>query len=251
MPSVAPVPTATTLRKRRRDEAGSIELQMKLSSLPLPRHATLPGDDDGTRFSIDGMEEQFLPEQARRHIIPKSRRLQLQQHDSKRQRVEIGSNHLVEHQHGSRDISEYGYQLQQHQAPHVNVNNSCAKPTIDLSPCHICYRKPTTRSDLDSFAYCESCEKRTCYVCIRECERYMGYDVDKEGEDEDMLLQPSSFSFAGGEKSGVFADLEKSARRKFGHRRMVCSRCCVERGAEGEVWCMGCLRAEASGWDGS
>lgn len=29
-----------------------------------------------------------------------------------------------------------------------------------------------------------------------------------------------------------------------GHKGMVCSRCCVERGTEGEVWCLGCLRAE-------
>ena len=28
------------------------------------------------------------------------------------------------------------------------------------------------------------------------------------------------------------------------HRGKVCSRCCVERGSEGEVWCLGCLRAE-------
>jgi hypothetical protein len=28
------------------------------------------------------------------------------------------------------------------------------------------------------------------------------------------------------------------------HKRMVCSQCCVERGTEGEVWCLGCVRAE-------
>jgi hypothetical protein len=31
------------------------------------------------------------------------------------------------------------------------------------------------------------------------------------------------------------------------HKRMVCSRCCVERGTEGEVWCLGCLMAEGRG----
>lgn len=31
------------------------------------------------------------------------------------------------------------------------------------------------------------------------------------------------------------------------HRGMVCSRCCVERGVEGEVWCLGCLRVEGGG----
>jgi hypothetical protein len=29
-----------------------------------------------------------------------------------------------------------------------------------------------------------------------------------------------------------------------GHRGRICSRCCVERGAEGDVWCLGCLRTE-------
>lgn len=35
---------------------------------------------------------------------------------------------------------------------------------------------------------------------------------------------------------------EKERRKK--HQRMVCSGCCVERGTEGEVWCLGCLMAE-------
>lgn len=29
-----------------------------------------------------------------------------------------------------------------------------------------------------------------------------------------------------------------------GHKRVVCSRCCVEKGTDGDVWCLGCLRAE-------
>lgn len=31
------------------------------------------------------------------------------------------------------------------------------------------------------------------------------------------------------------------------HREMVCSRCCVERGTEGEVLCLGCLRMVEGG----
>jgi hypothetical protein len=34
---------------------------------------------------------------------------------------------------------------------------------------------------------------------------------------------------------------------EWGHRGMVCSQCCVERGADGEVRCLGCLRAEKGG----
>jgi len=33
-------------------------------------------------------------------------------------------------------------------------------------------------------------------------------------------------------------------RGESGHKDMVCSRCCVERGADGEVRCLGCLRGE-------
>jgi hypothetical protein len=29
-----------------------------------------------------------------------------------------------------------------------------------------------------------------------------------------------------------------------GHRGRICSRCCVEKGAEGDVWCLGCLRSQ-------
>jgi len=31
------------------------------------------------------------------------------------------------------------------------------------------------------------------------------------------------------------------------HHRVVCSRCCIEKGADGEVRCFGCLRAEGEG----
>lgn len=43
-----------------------------------------------------------------------------------------------------------------------------AKPI--LTPCHICYRRPTMRSQLDAYADCELCKERTCYVCLRECD---------------------------------------------------------------------------------
>lgn len=44
-----------------------------------------------------------------------------------------------------------------------------ATTNTNLSPCHICHRKPTKRAELDSYADCEGCGERTCYVCIREC----------------------------------------------------------------------------------
>lgn len=39
-----------------------------------------------------------------------------------------------------------------------------------LRPCHICWRRPTTRAVLDGYADCEACGSRTCYICLRECE---------------------------------------------------------------------------------
>jgi hypothetical protein len=39
-----------------------------------------------------------------------------------------------------------------------------------LRPCHVCWRRPTTRAVLDGYADCEGCGSRTCYICLRECE---------------------------------------------------------------------------------
>ena len=36
-------------------------------------------------------------------------------------------------------------------------------------------------------------------------------------------------------------DLDLDRRAKVGHRQMVCSGCCVERGVDGDVVCLGCL----------
>ena len=44
------------------------------------------------------------------------------------------------------------------------------------------------------------------------------------------------------ENLNVRRDWEKE--KATAHKRMICSRCCVERGTEGEVWCLGCLGAE-------
>ena len=92
---------------------------------------------------------------------------------------------------------------------------------VDLSPCHICRRKPSLRKELDSFRGCEACGERTCFVCIRECE---GAERDGGGDREE------------------WEDMEAWEDRVDGHRRVVCSRCCVERGGEGEVRCFGCLK---------
>ncbi|TPX16674.1 uncharacterized protein E0L32_003615 [Thyridium curvatum] len=131
-----------------------------------------------------------------------------------------------------------------------------------LRPCHICHRKPTKKSDLDSFADCEGCAQRTCYVCMRKC---LGWRqaADRQDDDDDDGQQAASQSFhmedAPPPHSPPPDENEQAPQqqqhhhhqhrekpgwaggRGGGHRQMVCSRCCVERGRDGDVVCLGCL----------
>jgi hypothetical protein len=168
----------------------------------------------------------------RQHILPNPKRY----HDSKRLRVEkaYASNpDLYQLQlPSSNDI---------HQHSTETAIKSPPKKSVDLSPCHICRRKPTVRSELDAFANCRGCGKRTCYVCIREC---LGSAVAVSKDTE--MIDALSFSLQREESLKEEGDDTRNQDRTWGtgHRGMVCSRCCVERGTEGEVWCLGCLRVE-------
>lgn len=137
------------------------------------------------------------------------------------------------------------------------------RPKVDLSPCHICRRKPTVKSELDAFADCEECMERTCYICIRECLGIGVRDhkvVEMEQDSESLHLSftgtydgmdlggHNRFGFANTYDTPVFdcdGVEEKDWRNQSqsAHKRMICSRCCVEKGTEGEVWCLGCLRS--------
>ena len=131
-----------------------------------------------------------------------------------------------------------------------------------MSRCHVCSRKPTKKSDLDSFADCQGCGQRTCYVCIREC---LGWGPNIENSAAASASASASASaiptptlpttpLEEGETSFTMldADAEEADRpqkrqpehgwtRGGGHRQVVCSGCCVERGQDGEVVCLGCL----------
>lgn len=51
-----------------------------------------------------------------------------------------------------------------------------------------------------------------------------------------------------GEMGGkIQGGIDWGTKRIAKHNTMICSRCCVERGTEGEIWCLGCLRAEGGG----
>lgn len=122
-----------------------------------------------------------------------------------------------------------------------------------LMPCHVCHRRPTKKSDLDSFAKCQSCQEQTCFVCMRECQ---GQSFNKELvlEDEDVLSRSLHMDDVDDDMTPPIPD--NNARKDYmdddsngrrgvpdssTHHAMICSRCCVEKGAQGEVVCLGCL----------
>ncbi|KAK3943648.1 hypothetical protein QBC46DRAFT_361670 [Diplogelasinospora grovesii] len=124
-----------------------------------------------------------------------------------------------------------------------------------MSRCHICFRKPSKKSDLDSFADCQGCGQRTCYVCIREC---LGWRPPSPLHDERQgnTITEDSFTMLdvdadadNGNNGAPNHDHQPRPQKqqtsdgwaRGGHRQMVCSRCCVERGSDGDVVCLGCL----------
>ncbi|ETS87543.1 hypothetical protein PFICI_01371 [Pestalotiopsis fici W106-1] len=147
-----------------------------------------------------------------------------------------------------------------------------------LDPCHICHRKPTRKSDLDSFADCHGCGQRTCYVCIRQCQGWLpnaGGDNDsrqrrhtifREEQQQHQHQQPEEDPLS---RSFTMHDVDDGEREQWttaslyhannsnnisrrdpshdhevgwkGHASVICSRCCIERGSEGDVMCLGCL----------
>lgn len=188
--------------------------------------------------------------------------------------------------------SRHNHHTPVRQSPSKTTTTTTTTTTTNLSPCHVCHRKPTKRTELDSYADCEGCGERTCYVCIREClgwwkgtptsdahpldheEALMRDDGDDDenayddngggdkrrrtdeerNEDENWAQiggQDQSFSMEDAPPS--VAEETRSDRQTNrvgttwrqggggGHRRTICSQCCVEEGPEGEVVCLGCL----------
>jgi hypothetical protein len=123
--------------------------------------------------------------------------------------------------------------------------------TNALAPCHICHRRPTKKSHLDSFADCQGCEQRTCFVCLRECH---GWNMDGGSgvSEQEMLSMSFHMEDADDEPqhNGTTKDGQQQSNQGWkavGHQAVVCSRCCIERGTEGDVTCLGCFsRMEGS-----
>ncbi|KAK8089596.1 hypothetical protein PG997_004557 [Apiospora hydei] len=164
-------------------------------------------------------------------------------------RLQQEHRHQFSHAHpATDDTQQTGFK------PVVSRTNSSAL----LSPCHICHRKPTKKSDLDSFADCQGCGQRTCYICMRSCRDWTSA-LTPAGNTPQNEEQDYSASFTMQDvddendqehhepENGGYKDGRAQTGRKVdgwvgnGHRSTVCSRCCVERGSEGEVVCLGCL----------
>ncbi|KAL1960701.1 hypothetical protein VTO42DRAFT_6531 [Malbranchea cinnamomea] len=147
-----------------------------------------------------------------------------------------------------RCSSSTNLQSFQKQRPHTQQGNnptttSPSKSATGLSPCHICHRRPTTRSVLDAYADCSLCGRRTCYICLREC---LGPHCRKFFEAPSAPRTHSSASTSTGaddtitEKQALDTDIHVEGRK-------ICSSCAVEGFTEyGEdiVWCLDCVERD-------
>ncbi|PHH73136.1 hypothetical protein CDD80_4020 [Ophiocordyceps camponoti-rufipedis] len=172
--------------------------------------------------------------------------------------------------------------------PPSSTAKAAAAAAVLLMPCHVCHRRPTKKSDLDSFAKCQGCRRRTCYVCIRECHDWLAdqrpppppieplpsnvddendvlpssYPMDDEDDEDDVnnhngqsvtpgpgqhppLLHADEQDDDADDDDEEDGGHDVAAWHTWGHRAVICSRCCVERGREGDVVCLGCLAGMA------
>lgn len=148
----------------------------------------------------------------------------------------------------------------------VAARDGTARGKACLAPCHICHRRPTKKSDLDSFADCEGCGERTCFICMRNCIGPMIQETRQEeggggeGRREAGMCEQEAISRSfcmddaddppaeerqdpEGQDDRGDGDRDEDGEKWWagGHRGVVCSRCCVEMGSDGEIACLGCL----------
>ena len=96
-----------------------------------------------------------------------------------------------------------------------------------IRSCHICNRRPTVVQDIPAYVNCEACGQRTCYICTRTCE---GPRCHLNGIESSRSISHET-------------------ARDGGRCKTVCSRCCIEVGVEGMIWCMVCYDDDADGQD--
>ncbi|KAI8635162.1 hypothetical protein F5Y19DRAFT_1698 [Xylariaceae sp. FL1651] len=255
-------------RKRRREDDG--EMQMSLSTF---------GSTQNLLSAINNNERLILPStrgsaslfNVPRKIIPLpvNKKLRIAEDNHHEQ---LNNRYL--HHNTTPSIqsqpSHFSHAHPDHM-PATSASSHQTRPSITkinssalLSPCHICHRKPTKKSDFDSFADCMGCGQRTCFVCLRACQGWLSSSNRDESnqaaaEDEDLsvsfIMQDVDDEETTQNHTERARDAQKSSQRQKkgvgggeegswsgrGHREVICSRCCVERGSEGDVVCLGCL----------
>ncbi|OAA82517.1 hypothetical protein LEL_02062 [Akanthomyces lecanii RCEF 1005] len=184
---------------------------------------------------------------------------------SKRTRFDIDDDDTTTHLHNNSNNnadwtpSHRRRPSQQSQKQKTQQQTTQQQHHRSAAPCHICHRRPTKKSDLDSFAQCEGCRAQTCFVCIRQCHGRRG-DTASVLSEQEALSRSFHMEDAAADDA---CDLdgrtppaqppqeqtreqyrEGAAQKSWaagGHCSVVCSRCCVEKGPEGEAVCLGCL----------
>ncbi|KAK4148951.1 hypothetical protein C8A00DRAFT_19305 [Chaetomidium leptoderma] len=266
MPSVAQEsPTVPTPKKRRRDDNGH----------QIPFATNTPRGIFADRTVDHGglfQHHHPSPSASRKMIpLPHSKRLRttvdidIEADGEPMQRLPFTSPSHKHHQHHQPQRPHH----QTKDAPREELGEQIRSPPSaaalpHMNRCHICSRKPNKKSDLDSFGDCQGCGQRACYVCIREC---LGWGPNIQPPTSTTSLDPrppatettttttTSENLDEGETSFTMLDAddaedhppertehhEQGWTRGGGHRQVVCSRCCVERGEDGDVVCLGCL----------
>ncbi|KAI1128880.1 hypothetical protein F5Y10DRAFT_164216 [Nemania abortiva] len=256
------MPSPST-KKRRREADG--EVQMPFSSTLEASQNLLSAINNNERLAIPsnrgGSTSLFnVPRKAIPVSLSKRIRLIEDHHHEL-------NNYLHHHNTPPPALSQSQSQ-QSFSHAHPETNSPAARPHTStlLSPCHICHRKPTKKSDLDSFADCTGCGERTCYICIRACQGWPPVHNGDESEHIAAEAEDLSASFTmqdaddeeapdnhhanktestqkpeQKQKKGEGGRDGEGGWNARGHRGVVCSRCCVEQGSEGDVVCLGCL----------
>ncbi|KAK6954349.1 hypothetical protein Daesc_004316 [Daldinia eschscholtzii] len=271
MPSVTPfeLPMLSPSKKRRHDDDPS-QVQVQLYGPPVSLLRSVPANSE-TRLrtsqhdsanllsAINNNERLIFPTLGRgpasallnmpRKMIPLpvNKRFRLVNSDDGHVHVH---NNSYSHAHPEPEAPT---PLPQHARLGTGTRTGLANSQPLLSPCHICHRKPTKKSDLDSFADCLGCGQRACFVCLRACRGWLESSTPTTAIEEDDSL---SASFTMQDVDDVIAPTESPPQKSHkqrkgggprsswigrGHRELICSRCCVERGPEGDVVCLGCL----------
>ncbi|ORY65953.1 uncharacterized protein BCR38DRAFT_170077 [Pseudomassariella vexata] len=264
MPSVthSESPTLASGKKRRRDDEGEVQMPFTSASQfnASQNRLALMNNHDRLIFHqagpSRGTPNSFynLP----RKIIPLSA--------NKRARISDENGHDLDN-----DVSPHGHPRSSHHHStlpvSVQVQSHITRPTATrtnssslLSACHICHRRPSKKSDLDSFADCEGCGQRTCFVCIRACQGWLPPSYIDRSTHTNMQDTPedqnrsASFTMHDVDNEEVARQLDQTNAESGGkgaggwngngHRSRICSGCCVEQGSEGDVVCLGCLAVE-------